>query len=126
MPPEDEADPARRRDAGLMLDMTLAAEDGVLFVTGLDEAGFMASRLHQNAVIRSLEVMGEAAGKVSAAAPSAHADIPWREVAGMRHRLIHGYSDVNLELVWQVARTRLPDLLIALRRIVAADRPREG
>jgi uncharacterized protein with HEPN domain len=55
------------RDAALLLDMLLAARDAQSFIEGLDEAAFLASRLHQNAVIRSLEVLGEAAGKVSAA-----------------------------------------------------------
>jgi len=54
-------------DAALLLDMLLAARDAVGFVAGLDESRFIASRLHQNAVIRSLEIIGEAAGKVSAA-----------------------------------------------------------
>lgn len=50
------------RDAALMLDMLLAARDAQGFVAGMDQVGFMASRLHQNAVIRSLDVIGEAAG----------------------------------------------------------------
>ena len=87
------------RDAALLLDMLLAARDAQSFVQGLDEAAFLASRLHQNAVIRSLDVLGEAAGKVSTAACSAHPDIPWREITGMRHRLIHGYGEVRLDLV---------------------------
>jgi uncharacterized protein with HEPN domain len=51
------------RDAALLLDMLLAARDAQSFVEGLNETGFLASRLHQNAVIRSLEVIGEAAAK---------------------------------------------------------------
>lgn len=58
---------AAERDAALLLDMLQAARDARSFVSGLDEAAFMASRLHQNAVVRSLEVIGEAAGKVSPA-----------------------------------------------------------
>lgn len=60
------------RDTALLLDMWLAARDARTFVDGLDEAAFMVSRLHQNAVIRSLEVIGEAAGKVSSATLMAH------------------------------------------------------
>ncbi len=60
------------RDAALLLDMLLAAGDAHGFVEGLDESAFLASRLHQNATIRSLEVIGEAAGKVSAATRAAH------------------------------------------------------
>ena len=53
------------RDAALLLDMALAAEDALSFVADLDERAFLASDLHQSAVIRKLEIMGEAAGKVS-------------------------------------------------------------
>jgi uncharacterized protein with HEPN domain len=70
-------------------------------MAGIDEATFLASRLHQNAVIRSLEVIGEAAGKVSPAFRAAQPDIPWREIIGMRHRLIHGYDEARLDVVWR-------------------------
>jgi hypothetical protein len=66
------ADPLPERDAALLLDMLLAARDAKSFVAGLSEAAFVASRLHQNAVIRSLEIIGEAAGKVSAETCDAH------------------------------------------------------
>jgi uncharacterized protein with HEPN domain len=75
------------RDAALLLDMLFAARDAQAFVEGLDETGFLASPLHQNPTIRSLEVIGEAAGKVSVATRTAHPEIPWREITGMRHRL---------------------------------------
>lgn len=63
------------RDASLLLDMLLAARDARGFLSDMDEAAFSASRLHQNAVIRSLEVIGEAAGKVSPATLAAHPEI---------------------------------------------------
>lgn len=109
------------RDAALLLDMLLAARDARSFVEGLDEAAFFASRLHQNAVIRSVEVVGEAAGKVSAATQVAHPEIPWRDITGMRHRLIHGYGDVRLDLVWTVVRDHLDPLIAQLVRLVPAD-----
>jgi uncharacterized protein with HEPN domain len=62
---------ASKRDAALMLDIVLAARDAVGFVADLDEASFGRSRLHQNAVIRSLEGIGEAAGKVPRATQEA-------------------------------------------------------
>ncbi len=80
------------RDTTLLLDMLLADRDAQGFVVGMNEAAFTASRLHQNAVIRSLEVIGEAAGKVSVSARDSLPEIPWREITGMRHRLIHGYA----------------------------------
>ncbi|WP_204848266.1 HepT-like ribonuclease domain-containing protein [Rhodopila globiformis] len=71
-------------DAALLLDMLLAAPEASGFVKDLDKAAFLASRLHQNAVIRSLEVIGEAAGKVSSAMQAAHPEIAWRQIIGMR------------------------------------------
>ena len=64
------------RDAALLLDMLLAARDARGFVAGMDEAAFLASRLHQSAVIRALEVIREAAGKVSPAFRAAQPAIP--------------------------------------------------
>jgi hypothetical protein len=66
------------RDTALLLDMLLAARDAQTFVEGLDEAAFLASRLHQNAAIRSLEVLGEAAGRISAATRASHPEIGTR------------------------------------------------
>ena len=109
------------RDAALLLDMLLAARDAVGFLAGVDEAAFLDSRLHQNAVIRSLEVIGEAAAKVSQATRSAHPQIEWRDMIGMRHRLIHGYADVRLDLVWTVAANQLPPLIAALEPLVPAE-----
>ena len=109
------------RDSGLLLDMLLAARDALSFIAGLSKAGFLESRLHQNAVIRSLEVIGEAAGKVSDATQAAHSDIPWREITGMRHRLIHGYGDVRTDIVWETVRARLPPLAERLAALVPGE-----
>jgi uncharacterized protein with HEPN domain len=106
------------RDRALLLDMALAADDACAFVDGPDEAGFGASRLHQAAVIRCLAVIGEAAGKLSPETRASHPQIPWREITAMRHRLVHGYNDVRLDVVWTVATANLPELRLALRRLV--------
>src|SRR5437016_2953433 len=74
------------RDAAFLLDMLLAARDALSFVEGLDEAAFLKSRLHQSAAIRALEVIGEAAGRVSAATQAAHPEIPWREIRDRRQQ----------------------------------------
>ena len=110
------------RDAALLLDMLLAARDAKGFVQGMDKTAFLTSRLHQNATIRSLEVIGEAAGKVSAETLAGHPEIAWREITGMRHRLIHDYGDVDLDIVWIVVQTRLDPLIAALEALV----PDEG
>jgi uncharacterized protein with HEPN domain len=89
MPPE--GSDASWRDAALLLDILLAAEAALSFTAGLDEQAFLLSDLHQSAIIRKCEVMGEAAGKVSTAFCAAHPEIPWKQMTGLRHRLIHDY-----------------------------------
>jgi uncharacterized protein with HEPN domain len=111
------------RDAALLLDMLLAAKDAQGFVAGMDEVAFLDSRLHQNAVIRSLEVIGEAAGKVSPAFRAAQPDIPWGEITGMRHRLIHGYDEVQLDVVWRVVAQHLDPLIAALEPLIRRESP---
>jgi uncharacterized protein with HEPN domain len=121
LPPESRHGDEAERDLALLLDMLLAADEAMSFVVGLDEAAFFDQRLHQNAVIRSLEVIGEAAGKVSIQFRLAHSEIPWREIIAMRHRLVHGYADVRLDLVWQVVRDQLPRLIAGLRPLIPPD-----
>ncbi len=85
-------------------------------------AAFLADPLLQDAVIRNLEVLGEAAGRVSRELSAQHPHIPWRDIAGMRHRLIHGYLKVNLETVWQGVARDLPRLSKQLDRLLLASR----
>jgi uncharacterized protein with HEPN domain len=106
------------RDAALLLDIMLAAEGVLSFIAGLDERAFLASDLHQSAVIRKFEIMGEAAGKVSKAFCAAHPEIPWKQMTGLRHRLVHDYGDVRLDIVWRVASETLPGLIAMLRPLV--------
>lgn len=101
--------------------MLLASQDALGFLSGMDRGEFEASRLHQNAVIRSLEVIGEAAGKVSAVFQAAHPEVPWRRITGMRHRLIHGYAEVRMDIVWQTVRDELPALKAQLSRLLPGD-----
>jgi uncharacterized protein with HEPN domain len=107
-----------RNDIALLLDILTAADDTMRFTADLDLEAFLTSRLHQNAVIRLIEVIGEAAGKVSKAFCDNHPEIPWRYITGMRHRLIHGYADVRYDIGWDVVRNRLPDLTALLRPLV--------
>jgi uncharacterized protein with HEPN domain len=114
------------RDLALLLDMLLAASDALEFLQGLDQPAFEASRLHQAAVIRCIEIIGEAANRVSPDFRTRHPEIAWKAMAGMRHRLIHGYAEVRLDLVWRAAQADLPALTAALNRLVATEQPKPG
>lgn len=109
------------RDPALALDILLAAQDAMSFTAGLDRTGFAASKLHQAATIRCLEIIGEAANRTSPEFRAAHPDIPWRLMTDMRNRLIHGYAEVDLDTVWDVVSNHLPPLVTALSTIVPPD-----
>lgn len=88
----------------------------------MDEAAFLRNELVQDAVIRNIEIIGEAANDVRKSDPdfvAAHDEVPWAVVYAMRNRVAHGYHEVDLSIVWKTVQTALPDLLVkveALRR----------
>lgn len=71
---------------------------------------FMSSDLIQDAVIRNLEIVGEASKKVSQGTKDQHPEIPWRQMAGLRDVLIHDYMGISLKIVWNVVQNELPHL----------------
>jgi len=109
------------RDDAYLLDMLLAAKDAREFATGLTWETFANGKLHQHAIVRALEILGEAASKVSPEyrqpAPQ-HPEIPWREMIGMRNRLIHDYNSLRLDIVWHVVERELPTLINTIAPLV--------
>ncbi len=87
----------------------------------------MADRMRQDAVLRKFEVIGEAVKQLTDSTKQRHPGIPWRQIAGMRDRLIHHYFGVDLDLMWRVTERDLPALKQAvdtlLTDIDAADSP---
>jgi uncharacterized protein with HEPN domain len=79
---------------------------------------FLVEPMIQDAVIRNLEVIGEAVKGLSEDLRSAHPDVPWKQIAGMRDVLIHHYFGVKLETVWQVVAEHLPTLRERVRQLL--------
>jgi uncharacterized protein with HEPN domain len=71
------------------------------------------------ALVRLLEIIGEAAGRVSAETQHAYPDFPWRQIAATRNRLIHGYFDVDLDIVWAIVTRDLPEVITGLDRMLS-------
>ena len=107
-----------QRDEALLLDILIAARRAVRFLGGMTWEAFEQSELHQNAVMRPLEIIGEAARRVSQDTREAHPDIPWDQMVGMRNRLIHEYFRVNLTTVWETVQDDLPPLIAQLEPLV--------
>ena len=106
------------RDGAYLLDMLIAASDAVEFSGEITYSQFENSRLHQNAILKAVETVGEAASQVSPGMRESQPDIPWGEIVGMRNRLVHAYFDVDIGLVWQTVQEDLPPLIAQLERIV--------
>jgi uncharacterized protein with HEPN domain len=86
------------------------AIDRVLTYTSGGREAFFADRKTQDAVVRNLEVLGEAAKNVAGPVKDAHPNIPWKRIAGMRDKLIHEYFGVDLALVWEVVEREIVPL----------------
>ena len=94
--------------------MVAAARRVVELAERTKPEAFASDWVIQDAMMRELEILGEAAGRVSRGFASSHPDIPWREITGVRHKLIHDYFEVDLEVVWRTATLNVPAVLPAL------------
>jgi uncharacterized protein with HEPN domain len=110
----------RVEDAVRIRHMIEAAESIIEFVAGRERSELDTNRMLLFAVVRAIEILGEAASKVTDEARAANSAIPWKAIIGMRNRLIHAYFDVNAQLVWESATVEIPAILPQLRLLVAS------
>ena len=108
----------RRDDAAYLLDMLLSARDAAEFSAGLTFPQFEQSQLHQNAILKAIEIIGEAAARISEETKQVHPGIPWPEIIGMRNRLVHAYFEVDLKRVWKIAQQDIPRLIGLIEPLV--------
>ncbi len=95
-----------------------AARDALAFAGGHSRSDLDGDRQLVLAVVKCVEIIGEAASQVSARGRSEAAGLPWAEMVAMRHHLVHAYYDVNLDVVWSTIKEDLPPLAEALERIL--------
>jgi len=95
-----------------------AIEKATKFIEGMDYEEFNRDDKTVYAVIRALEIVGEATKKIPQEVKDRHVEIPWREVAGMRDKLIHDYFGVNQVVVWKAVSEELPQIEPLLRRLL--------
>jgi len=105
------------RDRETFLDMLQAAELALQDVAEKSVAGFLKDTQCQGDVCWRLSIIGEAARRLSDEARESVPDIPWSKIMGMRNRLIHDYNGIDLVLVWDTVRSKLPDLVAALTKL---------
>ena len=101
--------------------MIEAAESTQKFIAGRERADLDKDQMLVFAIVRALEIIGEAASKISEETRSAHGAIPWKAVIGMRNRLVHAYFDIDVRIVWVAVTEELPALLSQLKALAASD-----
>lgn len=100
---------------GHMLDMSLQAEE---ILAGKDREDYDREIVLRLALTHLVQVIGEAAQQVSKVFQDRYPQVPWREIIGMRHRIVHDYLNVDEDIVWEVVQSDLPQLVSALEGII--------
>ncbi len=100
-----------KRDQAYFFDIAEAARLAVSYVEQTTREEFLSDTKSQDSVIRRLEIIGEAARRISEETRKAYPGLPWKEMIGMRNFLIHDYDDVDIQIVWKTVKKDLPDLL---------------
>ena len=113
-----EADESKREWRFYVADMIGFCERVLDYTAGLDRGSFVASAMTYDAVLRNLELIGEAATHIPEAVRDAHPEIPWRAIVGARNRLAHSYLLIDDEIIWTMIQDAVPSLLPALRSLL--------
>ena len=111
------------RERNYLLDMFKAAKLAQEFVADVDWDAFQLDLMRQAAVTRQLEIIGEAARRISEASQAEIPEIPWHQIIGMRNRIAHEYDRINLITLWDTIQLALPELITVLKTITATKEP---
>ncbi|MCH9028953.1 MAG: DUF86 domain-containing protein [Bacteroidetes bacterium] len=96
-----------------------AAEEAISFVEGKYREALDSERMLVLSLVKEIEIIGEAAVKVSVEVKEINSQVPWDDITGMRNHLVHGYFDVDLDMLWNTVKLDLPMLLIKLKKIIS-------
>ena len=108
----------QRHDEIRLRHMLDAAKEALEFAVGKSRKDLDDDRMLTLAITKSIEIIGEAATKVTESCKAENDNIPWNDITSMRNRLIHGYFDINLDIVWETIQTDLPELIESLQKVL--------
>lgn len=112
---------SKRRNLDYLNDIREAIHRILTYTAGLTYQQFMEDIKTQDAVVRNLEIIGEATKNLSMNIRKSHSKVPWKELMGMRDKMIHHYFGINYEIVWTIAKEELASLLPQIERILAKE-----
>ncbi|NCJ07806.1 DUF86 domain-containing protein [Synechococcales cyanobacterium C] len=107
------------RDRETLIDIVAAIKLILHYVEGVDFDSLAANIEKQDAILRRITIIGEATKRLSKDFREQHPNIPWKEISGMRDVITHDYDEVDLDEVWTVVNTNLPDLLNYIEPLIA-------
>ena len=100
-----------KRSARLLIDDILEAINKISsYTAGMQHDDFVSSGMAADAVVRNLEIIGEAASRLPDTFTTKHPEIEWRKIIGLRHRIVHDYFGVDLDIIWTIISQDLPNL----------------
>ncbi len=104
-----------KREPDVLLDDVRSSINKIeRYTVGLNEASFLADEKTIDAVVRNLEIIGEAAKQLPAELKTRYPAIQWSQIAGLRNRIVHDYAGIDLQLVWQIVKTAIPKLAVQI------------
>jgi uncharacterized protein with HEPN domain len=109
---------SRRTDRDFLSDVREAIQRVLACTSGMTYEGFLSDVKTQDAVIRNLEIIGEATKNLATELRAKYPEVPWKSMAGTRDRLIHDHFGINLDIVWEIATIELPKVISRLEEIL--------
>ena len=108
-----------KRDPELLLeDVSLSIEKIERYINSLTMDNFKIDDKTVDAVVRNLEIIGEAVRQIPSAFKEKHSNVPWNQIAGLRNRIVHDYFGLDLEMIWHIVTSDLPELKNKIKEIV--------
>ena len=117
---------SKRKDIDLIQDIKESIERIVSYTHDIEYGDFTQDNKTQDAVIRNIEIMGEAAKALSEKVKKDNSDIPWKNIAGTRDKLIHAYFGVNVDIVWSIVKEEIPELFPKVKSILQDMKEKNG
>ncbi|PYL09317.1 MAG: hypothetical protein DME33_04440 [Verrucomicrobia bacterium] len=108
---------SKRKPSLLLDDIRTSISKIERYIASLDEASFLADEKTIDAVVRNLEIIGEAVKQLPAEFKVQHSAIPWPQIAGLRNRIVHDYAGIDLKLVWNILQTAIPKLAVQIAEL---------
>lgn len=113
---------SKRGDIAFIEDIKEAIKRINAYISGMDYKEFFKDKKTQDAVVRNLEIIGEAAKSISQESKQKYSEMPWKDFARVRDKLIHFYHGVNYDIVWDIATNALPPVLKQIKKIIEAEK----